>query len=164
MKKNKSFCPINQALEVIGDKWTLLIIRDMIFHKKRYFREFLNSDENIASNILSDRLKMLEESNIVVKSKDSHHKQKNVYTLTHKGIGLIPIMFEIALWIGPFANLNEKDQLLVISLSEGGKDLQHKMKTELTKEVRELFHNDDDLYRNYRKKFMPGLRRMSDIL
>jgi len=164
MKKNKSFCPINQALEVIGDKWTLLIIRDMVFYGKRYFREFLNSDENIASNILTNRLKMLEESNIVVKSKDSHHKQKKVYTLTFKGIDLIPVMFEIALWTGHFANLNEKDRLLVISLIEGGKDLQHKMKTELTKEIRKVFDSDDDFFRDYQKKIMPEIRRISDIL
>ncbi len=53
MKKNKSQCPINQTLEIIGDKWTLLIIRDIMFHGKRHFREFLGSDENISTNILT---------------------------------------------------------------------------------------------------------------
>jgi DNA-binding HxlR family transcriptional regulator len=164
MKKNKSFCPVNQALEIIGDQWTLLIIRDIMFHGKRHFREFLSSEENIATNILANRLNRLEELQIVVKSKDAHHKQKNVYTLNYKGIALIPVMFELYCWTGPFANLGEKDKELVMKLINGGENLKHKMKTELIKEIRDLFKNDDDLFRAHQERFAPLVRRMSDII
>ena len=162
MKKNKSHCPINQALEIIGDKWTLLIIRDIMFHNKRRFREFLGSDENISPNILTERLNMLENLGIVVKSNDAHHKQKRVYTLTRKGIELIPVLFELYLWISPFSNLNEKDEILVRKIAEGGKDLQQKMKKYLNKEIEDLFDNDDDLLWAYKKKLVPNIKRMSD--
>lgn len=163
MKKNKSQCPINQTLEIIGDKWTLLIIRDIMFHGKRHFREFLGSDENISTNILTERLNMLEELGIVVKTRDDHHKQKKVYTLTYKGIGLIPVVFEIALWFGPFASLTETNHLFVRELQKGGKELQHKMKTDLSKEINDLFKSDDDLFLSYKKKFYPLVITMSDL-
>ena len=76
MKESKSNCPQNLILEVIGDKWTLLIIRDMIINNKRYFREFLQSREKIASNILSNRLRALEKEGIIHKKKDQKHKKK----------------------------------------------------------------------------------------
>jgi DNA-binding HxlR family transcriptional regulator len=163
MKKNKSFCPVNQALEIIGDQWTLLIIRDIMFHGKRYFREFLNSDENIASNILTDRLNMLENLNIIIKSNDANHKQKKIYTLNRKGIDLIPVIAELMIWTGPFANLNEKDRLLVIELREGGKDFQEKLKAELGKEMVVLFNNNNELRLSNQKRFHPLVKRMSDV-
>lgn len=161
MKKNKSQCPISQALEIIGDKWTLLIIRDIMFNGKRHFREFLVSDENISSNVLTERLNMLEELGMVVKSKDAHHKQKIVYTLTHTGIDLIPVMFEIALWSGPCENI--RDKVFARQLAEGGEDLKHKMKTDLSNEIYDLFRKDDDLFYSYNKKFRPYVTRMSDL-
>lgn len=98
MKSHRSHCPQSLILEVIGDKWTLLIIRDIIIDGKRYFREFLQSKEKIASNILSNRLKSLEEEGIIYKQVDSHHKQKIKYSLTQKGIDLFPILMENARW------------------------------------------------------------------
>ena len=85
MKRIKSFCPQNLILEVIGDKWTLLIIRDMMLENKRYFREFLQSKEKIASNILSNRLKLLEEEGIIYRQSDEGHKQKNPLFINGKG-------------------------------------------------------------------------------
>ncbi len=85
-------------LEVFGDKWSLIIIRDIMFEGKRYFRELLKSEEKIASNILTDRLAMLEREGIISKADDPSHKQKNIYSLTEKGIDLLPIMVEIGGW------------------------------------------------------------------
>lgn len=101
MKKDKvyrSTCPQYLGLEVFGDKWSLLIIRDMMLENKRYFREFLHSEEKIASNILSNRLNHLEAEGIISKGQDPKHKQKIVYSLTQKGVDLFPIVMEIARW------------------------------------------------------------------
>lgn len=96
--KYRSHCPINFVLETFGDKWTLLIIRDLMFKGKSNFREFLKSDEKIATNILSDRLKRLEEHGIVEKSEDEANRSKLNYRLTEKGKDLMPIMLEITAW------------------------------------------------------------------
>ena len=94
----RSGCPINLGLEVFGDKWTLLIIRDMMFAGKRHFREFLASDEGISSNILADRLAMLVEAGILTRAGDPSHKLKAIYSLTEKGIDLLPIIAQISRW------------------------------------------------------------------
>ncbi|WP_378185834.1 winged helix-turn-helix transcriptional regulator [Aquimarina sp. W85] len=94
----KSKCPQYLALSIFGDKWTLLIIRDILIEGKRYFREFLQSDEKIASNILTNRLKFLEKERIIHKKKDPDHKQKIVYLLTPKGVDLLPVLLENARW------------------------------------------------------------------
>ncbi|AUP80650.1 winged helix-turn-helix transcriptional regulator [Flavivirga eckloniae] len=138
MKDSKSQCPINQALEVFGDKWTLLIIRDIMFDGKRYFNEMRESDEKIASNILTNRLNKLEELGIIIKSKDDHHKQKNVYTLTKKGIDLIPVMIEIAQWSVKHRPVSDKNKKHVKDLVEGGKALQEKISVSLLKEYKKI--------------------------
>ncbi|MFC6101969.1 winged helix-turn-helix transcriptional regulator [Olivibacter domesticus] len=94
----RSDCPLNFAIEIFGDKWTLLIIRDLIFFDKRYYQEFLSSQEKISTNILADRLTALEKNGFVKKERDEHHKQKIIYRLTEKGIDLVPMLIEIALW------------------------------------------------------------------
>ena len=94
----RSGCPINLGLEVFGDKWTLLIIRDMMFAGKRHYREFLASDEGISSNILADRLAMLVAVGIITKADDPSHKLKAIYSLTAKGIDLLPIIAQISRW------------------------------------------------------------------
>jgi len=91
-------CPISSALDIIGDKWTLLIIRDMLFDHKTTFKDFSSSVESIATNILSSRLKLLEETGIVRKNKKEGNQKSNIYTLTEKGLGLLPIIAEITLW------------------------------------------------------------------
>jgi DNA-binding HxlR family transcriptional regulator len=91
-------CPISSALDIIGDKWTLLIIRDMLFDHKKTFKDFSASAESIASNILSARLKLLEEAGIIRKDKMEGNQKSNIYTLTEKGLGLLPIIAEITLW------------------------------------------------------------------
>ena len=99
MTDPRSRCPINLTLEVLGDKWSLLVIRDMIFGGRRHFRELLTqTDEGIASNILADRLKSLVAQGIITKSDDPTHKQKALYSLTEKGIALVPVLAKMADW------------------------------------------------------------------
>ena len=100
MKKTarKSDCPIHFASEIFGDRWTLLIIRDLMFKGKKHYGEFLNAEEKIATNILADRLVLLEQSGIINKKQDANHKSKLVYSLTQKGLDLLPLLTEIILW------------------------------------------------------------------
>jgi DNA-binding HxlR family transcriptional regulator len=94
----RSTCPISTGLEFVGDRWTLLIIRDLMFAGKRHFREFLQSEEAISSNILADRLNALLESGLVTRSGDPTHAQKAVYSLTSKGIDLLPVIVAMSAW------------------------------------------------------------------
>ena len=94
----RSYCPINLSLEIFGDAWTLLVLRDMMFAGKRHFRELLLADERISSNILADRLARLVESGLLTKSEDPTHKQKAIYSLTEKSIALLPILVQIGAW------------------------------------------------------------------
>ena len=100
MKKKdlRSDCPINFALELFGDKWTLLVIRDLIFEEKQFYKDFSKSKERIATNILSDRLKRLEEHGIIISSVYEKQKTQKIYKLTPKGIDLIPVLVELIIW------------------------------------------------------------------
>src|SRR5262245_29271812 len=94
----RSYCPINLSLELFGDTWTLLVLRDMMFSGKRHFRELMESDERISSNILAERLARLVEHGLLTKADDPTHKQKAIYSLTEKGIALLPIIVQIGAW------------------------------------------------------------------
>lgn len=97
-KHCRSNCPINFILETFGDKWTLLIVRDLMFKGKASFGKFLESEERISTNILADRLSRLEEHEIVAKTVAKDKRSKLIYTLTSKGKDLLPIMLEITAW------------------------------------------------------------------
>jgi len=99
---SRSHCPINYALESFGDKWTLLIIRDLMFKAKTSFNEFLSSNEKISTNILADRLRRLESLGIVSKEVSDENRSKLIYSLTRKGRDLLPIMMEITQWSGRY--------------------------------------------------------------
>ncbi|MVN20378.1 winged helix-turn-helix transcriptional regulator [Mucilaginibacter arboris] len=118
----RSNCPLNFGLEIFGDKWTLLIIRDLMFFGKRHYNEFLASAEGISTNILADRLALLEQENFIKKSKDGAHKQKIIYSLTEKGIDLLPIILEIGLWSDKYAGsfLNEKKEIILGEVKKDG--------------------------------------------
>lgn len=94
----RSDCPISRTLDILGDKWTLLILRDMLFRGFHFYNEFLNSDEGIATNILSDRLKMLEEKKILVSRPYAKLKTKKEYRVTKLGIALVPMILEMLIW------------------------------------------------------------------
>lgn len=98
LPKRRSSCPISYSLDFVGDKWTLLVVRDLLFKGKRHYGEFLKSEEAIATNILADRLLKLEVGGIIRKSPDPEHGVKYVYSLTDKGLDLIPAMLELIAW------------------------------------------------------------------
>lgn len=99
MVEHRSGCPINLSLEVLGDKWSLVIIRDMMFGNRRHFRELLHSsEEGIASNILADRLQRLVQNGLVSRAADPSHKQKVIYSLTEPAIQLVPVLAHLAAW------------------------------------------------------------------
>ncbi|MGV3479308.1 MAG: winged helix-turn-helix transcriptional regulator [Sphingobium sp.] len=95
----RSGCPINLTVELLGDRWTLVIVRDIMFGNRRHFRELLSrSDEGIASNILSDRLKKLVDNGLLTRADDPTHRQKAVYSLTEKAIELVPMLVALGAW------------------------------------------------------------------
>jgi DNA-binding HxlR family transcriptional regulator len=95
----RSGCPINLSLEVFGDRWSLIVIRDLMFGNRRHFRELLaQSEEGIASNILSARLKRLLDLGMITKADDPRHKQKAIYSLTEKAIELVPVLAQLGAW------------------------------------------------------------------
>lgn len=96
--KRRSNCPISISLDLLGDKWTLLILRDLAFRKKRYFRDFLDSEEKIATNILASRLRNLEQASIVTREPDPNNARQVIYTLTGKGLDLIPLLIDLVIW------------------------------------------------------------------
>jgi DNA-binding HxlR family transcriptional regulator len=99
VKQPRSGCPINLAVEVLGDRWTLVVIRDILFGNRRHFRELLTqSSEKIASNILADRLKRLVEAGLLSHADDPSHQQKGVYSLTEPAIQLVPLLAQMGAW------------------------------------------------------------------
>jgi DNA-binding HxlR family transcriptional regulator len=96
--KKRSDCPISCSLDIWGDKWSLLIIRDLMFAKECTYGDFLKSPEGIATNILASRLQVLEENKIIEKLDHPDSKAKVLYKLTRKGVDLLPILIEIHLW------------------------------------------------------------------
>ena len=96
--KKRSDCPISCSLDIWGDKWSLLIIRDLMFAKQCTYGDFLKSPEGIATNILASRLLVLEENKLIEKLEHPDSKAKVLYKLTRKGIDLLPVMLEIHLW------------------------------------------------------------------
>lgn len=116
--KRRSGCPLNASVEMLGDRWSLLIIRDMMLLGRRTFKEFLGSYERPASNILADRLRRLEEYGIIRAERDPSDGRKLIYLLTTKGMDLAPVLTEMVLWAGkheetenqPLIRLMQKDK------------------------------------------------------
>ena len=94
----RSHCSVNYGLEIFGDKWSLLIVRDIVFAGKKTYGEFLKSEEGFATNILASRLAFLEEQGILSKAPSCADRRKDFYALTEKGLDLIPILLNIVLW------------------------------------------------------------------
>lgn len=94
----RSPCPLNASVEMLGDRWSLLILRDMMVWGFRTFKEFLGSHEKIATNVLTDRLRKLEDSGIIFSKPDPSDGRKLIYALTAKGIDLAPVLAEMVLW------------------------------------------------------------------
>ena len=124
MSEPRSGCPINLALETLGDRWSLVVIRDMMFGNRRHFRVLLGeSEEGIASNILADRLKRLQDSGLITKADDPSHKQKSIYSLTEKAIQLVPLLVQMGAWGRRHLPVTPELSIRAQLLEEGGPSL-----------------------------------------
>lgn len=121
MEKNKkrSDCPISCTLDILGDKWSLLIIRDMMFRQKSTYGEFLKSEEKIATNILAARLQNLEENELIEKLEHPESKAKVLYKLTPKAIDLLPIIVEIHLWADKYFTIPADIKAMINEAKKG---------------------------------------------
>lgn len=124
MTDPRSGCPINLTLETLGDRWSLIVIRDVMFGNRRHFRVLLNeSEEGIASNILADRLKRLVASGLLSKVEDPTHKQKAIYSLTEKAIQLVPLFAHMGAWGRRHMPVTHELSVRAELLEEGGSAL-----------------------------------------
>jgi DNA-binding HxlR family transcriptional regulator len=129
---NRSGCPINLTLEVLGDRWSLIVIRDLMFGNRRHFRELMaHSQEGIASNILADRLKRLVERGLLSKRDDPSHKQKAIYSLTEPAIQLVPVLAQMAAWGRRHLPVSEELSIRAELLEQGGPPLWEAFMAEL---------------------------------
>lgn len=128
----RSGCPINLTLEVLGDRWSLIVIRDVMFGNRRHFRELLqNSEERIASNILADRLKRLVANGLLSRADDPSHRQKGVYSLTEPAIQLVPMLAAMGAWGRRHRPVSEDLSIRAEILERGGPELWEAFMAEL---------------------------------
>lgn len=127
MKYETYGCPIRYSLGLLGDKWSLLIIRDLMFKGRRHYGEFLTAGEGISTNILAERLNRLENGGIVSKSPDPTHGKKFVYRLTNKGLDLIPVMFALMDWSEKYDERSEVPKQFINELRNRPKSLRRKI-------------------------------------
>jgi DNA-binding HxlR family transcriptional regulator len=121
---HRSGCPINLTLEMLGDRWSLIVIRDIMFGNRRHYRELLNrSEEGIASNVLADRLKRLIEAGLLSKRDDPTHRQKAIYSLAEPAIQLVPLLAQMGAWGRRHAPVSEELSVRARLLEEGGPEL-----------------------------------------
>ena len=133
MKTSKrSFCPISSALDLLGDKWSLLIVRDIALLGKNTFKEFLEFNEKIATNILSDRLSNLEAQGIVSKSDHPQNKVVKVYRLTQKGLDLLPILIDVVLWSDKYLEIANEGRALAEEIRKDRQGLLERLTKELS--------------------------------
>jgi DNA-binding HxlR family transcriptional regulator len=132
---HRSGCPINLSLEVMGDKWSLIILRDMIFGGRRHFRELLNGSlEGIASNILADRLKHLVKLGMLTTAPDPTHKQKVIYSLTEMSIELVPVVAALGAWGSKWLPVTADLSIRATTLDKGGPRMWERFMAELREE------------------------------
>ena len=118
---HRSGCPINLTLETLGDRWSLIVIRDVMFGNRRHYRELLNrSEEGIASNILADRLKKLTLAGLLTRRDDPSHAQKGIYSLTEPAIQLVPLLAQMGAWGRRHQPVSEELSIRAQLLEEGG--------------------------------------------
>lgn len=110
-KKLRSHCPVNYGLEAFGDRWAMLILRDIVFRGKRTYGEFLRSEEGFATNILASRLEHLLEQGILKRETHTEDGRKDIYSLTEKGLDLVPVLFEMVLWSAKYDDRSEAQRI-----------------------------------------------------
>ena len=130
--KKRSDCPISSALDLVGDKWSLLIVRDIMLTGKNTYNEFLASEEGIATNILADRLSMLEDVGILSKE-EYRGKAKSYYKLTEQGIDLLPLLVEMILWSDRYLAISPQAREFAKHLKRGKESIIKEVSTRLKK-------------------------------
>ncbi|KQT26140.1 transcriptional regulator [Chryseobacterium sp. Leaf405] len=133
--KKRSDCPISSSLDVWGDKWSLLIVRDLMFSKQCTYGDFLKSEEKIATNILASRLLMLEENGIISKQNHPDSKAKVLYKLTEKGINLLPLLIEINLWAEKYSEIPENQRWVLDETKKDKEGFVRKQMDELSADL-----------------------------
>ncbi|MGI6878890.1 winged helix-turn-helix transcriptional regulator [Microbacterium sp. gxy059] len=120
----RSGCPINLSVEVLGDAWSLLVIRDVMFGGRRHFRELLTrSEEGIASNILADRLRKLVANELLSTAPDPTHRQRRLYSLTERSIRLVPVLATLGAWGSDFLPVTPELSVRARILADGGPEM-----------------------------------------
>src|SRR5690242_3925825 len=128
----RSGCPINLTLEQLGDRWSLIVIRDVMFGNRRSYGELLaQSEEGIASNILADRLKRLTQLGLLTRRPDPNHQQKGIYSLTEAAIQLVPLLAHVAAWGLRHTRPSKEASLRATRLEKGGPSLWSALMDEL---------------------------------
>jgi len=133
--KKRSECPISCSLDIFGDKWSLLIIRDMMFSNKSTYGEFLKSEEKIATNILASRLQNLEENKLIKKLEHPESKAKYLYKLTEKSIDLLPVIVEIHLWADKNFELPTEIKNIIKEVRKDKNEFIKKVTAQLKKQI-----------------------------
>jgi DNA-binding HxlR family transcriptional regulator len=129
---HRSGCPINLTLEVLGDRWSLIVIRDIIFGDRRRYRELLTrSEEGIASNVLADRLKRLLAAGLLTRAEDARHRQSAIYSLTEPAIQLVPLLAQMGAWGRRHTPASEALSIRAQLLEDGGPDMWEELMAEL---------------------------------
>jgi DNA-binding HxlR family transcriptional regulator len=131
--RRRSGCPLNASVEVLGDRWSLLIIRDMMLRGFRTYKEFMQGYEGIASNILADRLRKLVAYRIITPEPDPADGRKTIYRLTRKGIDLAPVLTEMVLWAA--AHEDTGNQALVQLIRAGKEQFVSRVRERLEKNL-----------------------------
>jgi DNA-binding HxlR family transcriptional regulator len=137
---NKSHCPVNFTLEVVGDPWSLVVLRDIVYFGKHSFKEFMSSDEKITTSVLADRLSKLEKNKIIVKKSHPTDERIGLYTLTEKGLDLVPILLCMMEWgtkYDPKSTGHRKADFVARIREEQGL---------LTKEVKNIVRGDKGVF------------------
>lgn len=124
VESGRSGCPINMTMEVLGDRWSLVVVRDLMFSPHKHFGELMsNSLEGIASNILADRLAKLVAAGLLTRAPDPSHKQKVIYRLTEPAIELVPVLAQLGAWGARWLPTTPDLRIRADLLAQGGPDL-----------------------------------------
>ena len=130
--QRRSGCPINLSMEVLGDQWSLIVLRDIMFGQRRSFRDILtNSEEGIATNILTSRLNKLVEEGLLTKEPDPNHRQKFIYSLTEMAITLVPVVVALGSWGRRLLPVSKELSIRAELLEKGGQELADDFMNEL---------------------------------
>lgn len=128
-KKRQTGCPVAFGLDTFGDRWTLLVIREMMLRGKKTYSDFLEAEEGISTNILADRLKHLETEGVIEKLRDPENGRSFVYSLTEKGFDLAPVLLEIIAWSGKHDTRSGASRTVLHKMEKDRKGFEAKIRT-----------------------------------